>query len=142
MAFSSKEFEWSDLSVVMLGKVIGGIQSVEYKQSVEKEYVRGRGQNPLAIQSGNKSYEGSIEILRSEYDRLVTAARLANPLYDVLDISFDLVVCYEKIGANKVSSDVLVGVEFTEVAKKMGQGDKFEVISLPIMFLRLVEKPA
>jgi hypothetical protein len=142
MAFTTKEFEWSDCSVVMLGKTITGIQSVEYSSKQEKEFVHGRGSLPLSIQSGNKTYDGSIELLRSEYDTLIAAAKTANPLYDIHDISFDVVVCYEKGGTSKVSSDTLIGVEFTDLEKAMKQGDKFEVIKLPIMFLRLVEKPA
>jgi hypothetical protein len=138
---NSKEFSWKDISVVILGKKITGIQNVEYKESIEKDYVRGRGSEPLGIQSGNKSYEGSLELLRSEYDLLVLAARAANPLYSVLDIAFDVVICYELPNEPaKLKTDVLIGAEFKEAAHKMGQGDLMAKVTLPFIYLRQTSK--
>jgi hypothetical protein len=138
---NSKEYSWKNLTVVILGKTITGLQNIEYKSTQEKDYVRGRGNEPLSIQSGNKSYEGSVELLRSEYDALLLAAKTANPLYDITDIAFDVVVCYELPSLpNKIITDVLVGCEFKEAAMKMGQGDMSAMVTLPIIYLRQYSK--
>jgi hypothetical protein len=138
---NSKEYSWKNLTVVILGKTITGIQNIEYKVTKEKDYVRGRGNEPLGIQNGNKSYEGSMELLRSEYDLLVLAAKAANPNYDVTDISFDIIECFELPSVpNKINTNVLAGAEFKEASFKMGQGDMTAMVTLPFMFLRLIAK--
>ena len=126
---NTREYEWSDVNVVAAGRLVTGIRGVQYKSAQEKEALYGKGNKPHAIQHGNKSYDGSITLLQSELEAIELAAN-----GDILDISFNIVASYGNPAAGDVmSTDLLVGVEFTEVTKGMKQGDKFMEIELPII---------
>lgn len=131
MAFNTKQYAWSDVRVVLLGRELTGIQGISYKVSQEKEPVYGRGVNPLSIQSGNKSFEGSLTLLQSELEALEAAVKAVNPQYHLTDVSFDVVVSYGD-GASS-SSDVIQSVEITEYEKGIEQADKYMTIELPFM---------
>ncbi|MEA9414382.1 hypothetical protein [Flavobacterium sp. PL02] len=129
--FSSKQYAWSDVSISIGGRIIEGITEVEYTVKQEKETLRGRGNNPHKVTRGNKSYEGKITIWQSELEAMVLSA----PNFDILDLTFDVIVSYVPSDGGKTIIDVLSGCEFTETKKSMKQGDKNMVVELPIVFL-------
>ena len=129
--FSSKQYAWSDVSISIGGRIIEGITEVEYTVKQEKETLRGRGNNPHKVTRGNKSYEGKITIWQSELEAMVLSA----PNFDILDLTFDVIVSYVPSDGGKTVIDVLTGCEFTETKKSMKQGDKNMVVELPIVFL-------
>lgn len=136
MRFNSREYEWSDVSVVLAGRLVTGIRGVSYTSSQEKEALYGKGNKPHSIQRGNKSYSGSIKLLQSELEALQVAAN-----GDVLDISFNVVVSYgNPTQGDVITTDLLVGCEITEVPKALNQNDKFMEIELPLTMLDV--KPA
>jgi hypothetical protein len=54
-----------------------------------------------------------------------------------LSLQLDAVVCYgDPTKGDVLITDVLQGIQFTEEAKEMKQGDKFAEIKLPFIFLR------
>ena len=61
--FNSREYEWADVTLLLGGKDITGVRGVKYTIKQEKETVYGKGNEPIAIQKGNKSYEGEITML-------------------------------------------------------------------------------
>lgn len=132
--FNSREYEWADVTVVMAGRIVTGIRGVEYKESLEKELIYGKGNKPRGIQHGNYSYDGKITLLQSELDALQTAAKIAHS--NILELNVDLVVAYgNPAKGDIIHTDVLRHVEFTEVPKTINQGDKFMEVSLPFVFL-------
>ena len=127
------QYAWSDVRVLVGGQLLTAIQSISYKYTQEKEYVFGGGDSPLAIQRGNKTYEGSVKLLQSELDKLVAKA----PSRDLMAYrNLTITIGYED-EAGHFTSDTLVGVEFKEVDKVMEQNKKFMEVELPIMFLRI-----
>jgi len=87
------------------------------------------GNLPLFIQKGNKSFDGEMTMLQSKYETL----RKASKTKSVLDLQLDAVVCYGNPSNNNVMiTDVLQGVQFTEEAKEMKQGDKFMEVEAKI----------
>ena len=129
--FNSREYEWSDVSVVAAGRMITGLRGVSYTSSQEKEALYGKGNKPQSIQRGNKSYAGNIKLLQSELEALELAAG-----GDALDISFNIVVSYGNPSKGDViSTDLLVGCEITEIPKGLNQSDKFMEIELPLVML-------
>lgn len=135
MNFNSKEYEWSDVTVVMAGRSVTGIRGISYTPAQEKEALYAKGNKPRAIQRGNKSYSGNVTILQSELDALTKAAG-----GDILDISVDLIVAYGNPSKGDViKTDRLVGAEFTEVPTGMNQNDKFMEIQLPIIMLDVIK---
>lgn len=132
--FNSKEYEWSEVTVIMGGRDITGIRGVEYKESKSKELIYAKGNKPVAIQHGNYAYEGKIKLLQSELTALETAANVAGT--DILDINLNIVVAYGNPSKGDIiHMDVLQGVEFTEKPKNLNQGDKFMEVELPFLML-------
>nr|DAL51745.1 MAG TPA_asm: tail tube protein [Caudoviricetes sp.] len=129
--FNSREYEWSDITVVVAGCPVTGFRAVDYSSKQEKEALYAKGNKPHGIQRGNKSYEGSITLLQSEYEALRQACG-----GDVLDASFDLVVAYGNASkGDAIVTDILVGAEVTEDNTEWKQGDKFQEKKLPFIFL-------
>lgn len=131
--FSSKQYSWCDISVAFGGRILEGCTGVEYTEKKEKEYLYGRGCKPHYITRGNTSFEGELSIWQSELEAMTRDAKSK----DVLGLSFDVVVAYVPHPGGQIVTDILKGVEFTEVKKGMAQGDKNMVVELPIMFLEV-----
>ena len=133
MAFNTKEFSWSNVEIAMLGRSITKARGVSYKATKEKEYLHARGENPYSIQSGNKAYEGQLVLLQSEVEAM--AAQL-EPDEDLTDLEpFSVSVSYVPKNGTGVITHTLENVEFTEDPREINQNDKFQEITLPIMFL-------
>lgn len=129
--FNSREYEWSDVNVVAAGRPTTGIRGVKYSSKQEKEVLHAKGNKPHSIQRGNKTYDGELTVTQSEYEALRTAGG-----GDILDISIDIVVAYGNPSKGDViTTDLLMGVEFTEDNTEWKQGDKFQEKSLPFIFL-------
>jgi hypothetical protein len=128
--FDSRQYEWADITLVLGGRDVTGVRGVKYTTKQEKELCYGKGNLPLSIQKGNKSYEGEITMLQSELEAL----RLAGG-GSILDMQINAIVTY---GLGEVLvTDEIIGIQFTDETKEMKQGDKFMEITLPIVFLRL-----
>lgn len=137
MAFNSKQYAFADVSVIVLGRTLEGFRGVKYTVKVDKEYARGRGRNPMSIQSGDLSVEGELMMLQSEVEALRAAVKTVNPTYKLTDISFDIVVTYGD-GATS-TTDTILGCEFTEYEKGMSQGDLMMEVSLKYIALDVQE---
>lgn len=128
---NTREFEWSDISLVVAGRDIKGFRGVKYSEKQDKEAVHAKGNRPHCIQSGNITYEGELTLLQSEYETL----RLAMG-GSILSGSLTMVVAYGNPSKGDVMvTDVLSGCEFTEDGTEWKQGDKFQEKSLPFVFL-------
>ena len=132
---NTREYEWADVTVVVAGRDVTGIRGVSYTSDQEKEALYAKGNKPHGIQRGNKSYSGALRLLQSEYDALNAAAG-----GDVLNVSFDIVVCYGNPSQGDViHTDLLKGVEITSKPKSLNQNDKFMEIELPLVMLDVIE---
>ncbi|MFC4164002.1 hypothetical protein ACFOWU_10070 [Epilithonimonas zeae] len=129
--FDSKQYSWSDLSIVMGGRIVTGATAVEYTKKQEKELLYGRGNTPHKITRGNRSCEGKLTLWQSELEAMIRDAKDK----DILKLNFDLVVSYVPEDGGQTVVDILKGCEFTEVKKGMAQGDKNMSVELPIIFL-------
>ncbi len=137
--FNSKECEWADMVVAIGGKAVTKIRGLQYKISQDKELLHAAGTEPIGTQSGNKSYGGTLKLLKGALDDLNRAAKIAAPPNgDVRDIQFDLLVNYRPAGSRVVQTDTLKGVSIAEYEKGMDQGAKYMEISLPFLFERIV----
>lgn len=131
---NTREYEWSDVSVVLAGRPVTGLRGVKYSVKQEKELLFAKGNKPHSIQRGNKSYDGEITLLQSEYEALKQACG-----GDIMDASLDIVAAYGNPSAGDVmTTDILAGVEFTEDNTEWKQGDKFQEKTLPFLFIRLL----
>lgn len=130
---NTREYEWSDVTVVLAGRLVTGIRGVKYSAKQEKELLHAKGNKPHSIQRGNKTYDGEITLLQSEYEALKKASG-----GDILDASMDIVAAYGNPNAgDTITTDMLIGVEFTEDNTEWKQGDKFQEKTLPFLFIDL-----
>jgi hypothetical protein len=138
MAFDTREFSFADVKVSLLGVNLTGLRGLTYKKSFEKELVYAQGNNPKAIQRKNKKFEGSLMLLKSDYDLLNRAAIAAgyDDLTEVPGHLINITCVYAISDTAKNSTVVLQNVEFTEAEDGMKQEDSFKEITLPFIYLR------
>ena len=139
MFFNSKECEWAKMSVYVAGALLVKITGIKYKSSKDKELLHAAGDAPISIQSGNRTYEGEIKILKGAIDDLNRAAVAAGG-EDVLDMAFDIVIEYKPQGTRPIQTDTLVSVEVKDFEKGWDQGSKKMEVTLPILFLQLISE--
>ena len=131
MLTNTREYEWSDVNLVVAGRPVSGLRGAKYSIKQQKEAIYARGNKPHAIQHGNKEYSGEITMLQSEYEAIKVSAG-----GDILDISFDIIACYGNPSkGDALVIDILIGCEFTEDNTERKQGDKFQEKTLPFIFL-------
>ncbi|AYO58189.1 hypothetical protein CO230_08680 [Chryseobacterium sp. 6424] len=130
--FNSKEYSWADVSTVIGGRILEGITGIEYTIKQDKEVIFGRGNEGHSIGRGNKTADGKLSVLQSEYEAMVRDAKDN----DILNLNIDITVSYVPKDAGPIVTDILKSVEFTEDAKKANQGDKNMVVELPFIFLK------
>ena len=132
MGFNTKDYRFADISVSIFGQKLSGFRGVSYKKKQEKSLLHAAGDEPIGIQRGNKSYEGEISMLKSDYDAMNLAARTAG-YDDIIDLpGFPIVIAYSN--DTNLTVDTLLNVEFMEFDEGMKQGDSFIEMSIPILF--------
>jgi len=142
MSFNSKQYAWANVEIAPFGAKMTGCRGIKYKTAQEKEYAYGAGDDPHSIQSGNKSYEGSISMLQSTYEAIQEAAIAAmGPGASLSDIPpFDIPVAYKPKTTGPIVTDIIKFAEFTEVEKGMSQGDKLMEIEVPFMAIKVLNR--
>jgi hypothetical protein len=133
---NGREYEWADISIVVGGVLIAGFRAVSYKREREKEAMFAKGRKAHSIQAGNESVTGSITFTQSQLEALEAATG-----GNLLTAKVDIVVSYgaefnaASAASAVISTDTIVGAEFTEYEKGMSQGDKFMEIAMPFLAL-------
>lgn len=130
MPISSKQYNWNDVTIAYGGRILEGVTGYEYTAKQDKEPLYGRGNKPHKIIKGNKSYEGKLMLWQSEVEAMIADA----PNNDILDLEFQVTASHSVTDGQTVT-DIWVGCQVTEVPKGMAQGDKNQIIELPIVFL-------
>ena len=134
--FDSKECEWADMAVIFAGAPLTKIRGIKYKAVKDKQLLHAAGNEPVSIQSGNRTYEGHIKVLKGALDNMNTAARAAGGT-DILDMKFDITITYKPHGTRTLQIDTLTDVEIKDFEKGWEQGAKSMDITLPIIFMRV-----
>lgn len=135
--FDSKDCEWADMTVMIAGATLTKITGIKYKASQEKKLLYAAGSEPISIQSGNRSYEGQIKVLKGAIDDMNRGAQAAGG-DDIMDLRFDIVVTYKAKGTRALQTDTLVNVEVSNFEKGWDQGAQSMEVSLPIVFMKLI----
>ena len=129
--FNTREYEWADITVIVGGADLLTIRAVKCKKKREKEPIYAKGREPFAIQSGNSSYEGEIELLKSGYDALEDAAG-----GNILDLKADMLIAYgNPANGDMMRTKRISGITFTDAEEAAKQGDKFMPVTLPFLAL-------
>lgn len=129
--YSSKNYSWNDIAIAIAGRIVEGVEAVEYDYKQDKSVLRGRGGKGHKITRGNKDYEGKITLWQSEVEAMIKDA----PNKDIMALNFDIIWSFVPDDGGATVTDVLVSCEFTQAKKSMKQGDKNMLIELPFIFL-------
>lgn len=126
------EYGWGDVSVVVNGRDVARIRGIKYVSKQEMEHVYAKGNKPIAILTGNKSYSGELTILQSELNNLMLLSKSKT----LFDLQFNIVVCYGNAAKGELmTTDKIYGARFTDLDKNLKQGDKFMEVTLPYLCL-------
>lgn len=129
--FNSRQYSFADLTLEIGGKVITGFRGLKYSSKQEKELLHGKGNKPISIQRGNITHGGEITLLQSELETLRVSGDGS-----VLGLNLDATAVYgDPANGDTVITDKILGIEFTEDAKEMKQGDKNMEVTLPFICL-------
>lgn len=128
---SSKQYSWNDISIALAGRIVEGVDSIEYVVKQDKTVLRGRGDKGHKIVRANKDFEGKITLWQSEVEAMIKDA----PNKDILSLNFDIIWSFAPTDGGTTVTDVLTSCEFKEYKKSMKQGDTNMLIELPIIFL-------
>ncbi len=131
---NGRQYEFADISLVLGGRDVCGLRGIKYSEKQEKEVLYGKGNKPLSVQKGNFSYEGEISLTQSELETLKTLARTQTGRSSIMSLNLNAVVCY----GNPLKGDIMItdriyGIQFTEDAKELKQGDKYMEVTLPFI---------
>lgn len=128
MALLQREFNWQDVTIQMMGKVVAGARAVKYTAKCDQINVYALGGKPIAIATGKKEFEAELTIIQSELEALQRSLPAGKSILDIQ--AFDVVVVYENDGL--LVTDILKNCRFTEVTKEIKVDDPFMEITLPI----------
>ena len=131
--FDTREYEWNDTTILIGNRILTAVRGVKYSTKQDKEAIYGKGNQPYAIQKGNKSYDGELTLNMSELIVVQSESKTGS----ILDLQVDVTVCYGNPSQGDVMhTDKLMGVQFTEEPQEMKQGDTHSEHALPFIFLR------
>lgn len=122
---------WGNHKFAVSGNEILGITEVKYRDKTEKELLFGAGSKALGVGVGNESYEGSIKLYRYEIDRILAGITTGDKKLTALATQ-TLTVVAKFDGSSSFTTDVIL-FQFMESGKDLKQGDKMDVVELPLL---------
>ena len=134
--FDSNECEWADMTVYIAGATTSKLEGIKFKRAKAKTALHGSGNKVIGIQSGNRTNEGSLKVLKGALVAMNIAAVAAGG-EDILDISFDAVVSYQEAEGRPLQTLTLVGIEVSEFEEGWDQGADHMEITMPFLFMDL-----
>ena len=141
-AFSTDECAWHQTSMKFLGRTIVGLRKFSFKKGVEKEHLMAAGDEPIDITSGNKKPEGSITVLKYEFDKMTDASQDAG-YDDITDVPHDalLITCaFRKTKTSPIRIVEAICPSFTEWEIGMDQGAKMTEVALPFLAMKVMAR--
>ncbi|GAB6170784.1 hypothetical protein JCM15765_02620 [Paradesulfitobacterium aromaticivorans] len=134
---NGRVYDWESITIALPYGVVIGIESIEYKDSKEKEFVYGKGAMPVGRGEGNYKAEGKLTVLREEYQNLLDYCKqIGKSFYKIPP--FPVTVSYANDG-EPVKTDVVKGCSFNERSQSMKQGDKSVSKELSFIAEKVVE---
>jgi hypothetical protein len=137
--FTTEECAWAQTSIRILGSTIKGLRGFSFKKGIEKEHLYAAGDDPIDIQAGNKKPEGSLKVLKYEFDKLNDAAQAAG-YQDITEVPHELILitcAYKKKLTDPMRVVEAAGVGFMEYEVAMEQNAKMTEVSLPFLAIKV-----
>lgn len=129
--YTSKQYSWNDISIIMGGRIIEGVVDIEVEVSRETKVLKGRGMKGHQILKGNHAVKGKIGIWQSEFEAMTESA----PDKDPTLMEFDLLWSHVATDGGPTVVDVIKSTSIESFKKGMKQGDTNQIIELPFVAL-------
>ena len=130
--FDTKEYTFADVTIMVGGQLLTRATGVEYKITQTKTEIYGKSNTPVAIQRGQLKTSGTLNLLQSELETLTALS----PGHNLLNLHLDAVVAYgNPENGDIIKTDVIHGIEFTEVGKNLKNSDSSMNVDLPFIAL-------
>lgn len=139
--FSTKNYNWNNITISLLGRKVVGIRGFEFNKEIEKEGVYAQGSEPITISAGNKKYDGNIEVLKHELDLMNDAAIKAG-FEDITEVPHEAIsiTCdFKNLPTDKTRQVVAIGVAFTKIGIGVKQNDMNVVITMPFIAMKITQ---
>jgi hypothetical protein len=138
--FSTKECAWAQTSVRLLGSTLEGIVGFEFNKEIEKELIYASGDEAIDMTAGNKKVDGSLTLLKYEWDKLNDAAQLAG-YNDITEVPHYLILITCAFKLNSVTPIRIIEIPqlgFTKWGVGLEQNSKQSKISMPFLALKAI----
>lgn len=129
-------YSWASIELKIKGKIVTGIQEISYKNTIEREKVRGQGRAAIGIAEGDLDCEASMGLLLEDYQALLD--ELAPDKVGAFDVPFTAVVSYE-LPSGKVITDTLIDCRIKEGDKSHSRGAEALKVTCPLDVMDILE---
>lgn len=131
---NGNRFSWASIVLNANGTEITGITEISYSHKLEPGTVRGAGPWKAGRTRGEYTAEGSLTLLRSDWDAF------RDSLGDgFLEIDFTTSVSYSEVAEGPVVTDELVGCRIKGPEHSPSQGTDPTTVQLPLDILYILE---
>ena len=129
---NGKPVEWNDAAIYFNGVRMGDAKGWGFGADTEKSFIFAEGDEPVAIQSGNREPKGHIKLLSRTVDVLNLAAVAAGGR-DINDLEWDFVAYFQAQGLRGLHTYTMSGCQTSSYKYEMEQNAKEMVCDLPFL---------
>lgn len=133
---NGRRYSWASIEVKVAGRILTGITEVSYKNTVEREGVRGAGRQKLGTTEGDLDSEASMTLLAEDYYALLDL--LAPNKVGAFDKQFTVVVSYTAPN-NATITDTIVGASLKEGDHSHSRGTEALTVTCPLDCMYVLE---
>jgi hypothetical protein len=123
-------YSWGNIIISIFGVPVISSQKIDFKTAQEKSNTYGLGFDVISRGYGNKTYEGSIEMLQDDWQNIVQASPNKDPL-NIPPFQVRIILGGSRVTARTIK---LNNVEFTENSFTSSQGDTKIPVNIPFIF--------
>ena len=127
-------YDFTSIRLFLAYELFVGVKAISYKQTKKRKKVYGTRAEPVARTRGQYEASGSVELLRSEADRLVAMLGLGGKGW--METEFDIVVCMAE-ESQPTTTDVLRACSIDDEDHSYQNGDEPNMVKLELDIMRI-----
>ncbi|TAL29018.1 MAG: hypothetical protein EPN98_21485 [Phenylobacterium sp.] len=128
---NGNRYSYVSVETVIAGQVMLGISSINYSDKLDPGIVKGTSMNIIGMTAGDRTLTCDIEMLRLEWDNLLSGLTAAGAGGYGLAF-FDIFVSYSETFAGAFTSDSILGCRITEASASNQKGTDPTMVKLTI----------
>lgn len=139
---NGKTYNWGSISISLapLSQDLYSVSSISFSESQRADAVYGKGNKPIAYGSGNWSANGSMRMLKTEFNQLMSASPNGILNLDPRNTVINIIYADPNGDDNKPYTISLTGVRFTDIKEDAKQGDSQLSVDLSFSIFGSIER--